>query len=56
MGPRAGLDAVEKRKFLTLSGLEHHPSLVQPVSQSLTGYAIPAPAEISTIENYAQNG
>jgi hypothetical protein len=40
--PRAGLDDVEKRKFLTLLGLSH-PSLVQPVASRYTDYAIPAP-------------
>jgi hypothetical protein len=29
--PRAGVDDVEKRKFLNLPGLELDPSLVQPV-------------------------
>jgi hypothetical protein len=30
--PRAGLDDVEKRKFLTLPVLELNPSTVQPVA------------------------
>jgi hypothetical protein len=29
VGPRAGLDDVKKRKFLTLPGLELRPSLVR---------------------------
>jgi hypothetical protein len=36
--PKAGLDDVEKRKFLTLPGLE----LIQPVASGYTDYAIPA--------------
>jgi hypothetical protein len=42
VGPRAGLDITEKRKFLTLPGLEL-PSAVQPVASRYTDYAIPAP-------------
>jgi hypothetical protein len=41
VGPRASLD-VEKRKFLTLPGLELDPSVVQPVASRYTDYAIPA--------------
>jgi hypothetical protein len=40
--PRAGLDDVEKRKFLILPGLELRPSVVQPVASSYTDCAIPA--------------
>jgi hypothetical protein len=39
---RAGLDDMEKRKFLTLPGLELDTSLVQPVASLYTYYAIPA--------------
>jgi hypothetical protein len=35
VGPRAGLDAVEKRKFLTLPGLELRPLCRPARSQSL---------------------
>jgi hypothetical protein len=35
VGPRAGLDAVEKRKFLTLPGLELRPFRRSARSQSL---------------------
>jgi hypothetical protein len=35
---RAGVDDLEKRKFLTLPGLE-----LQPVASRYTDYAIPAP-------------
>jgi hypothetical protein len=41
VNPRAGLDDVEKRKFLTLSGLELR-SHGRPASR-YTDYAIPAP-------------
>jgi hypothetical protein len=41
VGPRAGLD-VEKRKFLTLPGLEFRPLVVQPVASRYTDYSIPA--------------
>jgi hypothetical protein len=37
VGPRAGLDDVEKRKFLYLPGLE-----LQPVASRYTDCAIPA--------------
>jgi hypothetical protein len=40
---RAGLDDLEKRKFLTLPGIESDPSVVQPVASRYTDYAIPAP-------------
>jgi hypothetical protein len=43
VGPRAGLDDVEKRRFLSLPGLELRPSVVQPVASRYTDYAIPAP-------------
>jgi hypothetical protein len=42
VGPRAGLDYVKKRKFLTLPELELRPFL-QPVTSRYTDYAIPAP-------------
>jgi hypothetical protein len=38
VGPRAGLDYEEKRKFLTLPGLE-----LQPVASRYTDYATLAP-------------
>jgi hypothetical protein len=37
--PRAGLDDMEKRKFLTLPGLNH--SVNQSVASHYTDYAIP---------------
>jgi hypothetical protein len=53
VGPRAGLDDVEKRKFLTLLGLELRPLGRPACSQSLTDYAIPAPPYIFIyIQNY----
>jgi hypothetical protein len=36
VGPKAGLDDVETRKFLTLLGLELRPSVVQPVAITTT--------------------
>jgi hypothetical protein len=42
VGPRASLDDVEKRKFLTLPGLNSDPFVVQPVASRYTDYAIPA--------------
>jgi hypothetical protein len=42
VGLRAGLDAAEKRKFLTLPGLELRPSIVQLVAPRYTDCAIPA--------------
>jgi hypothetical protein len=37
--PRGGLDDMEKRKFLTLPGLNSDPSVVQPVASRYTDYA-----------------
>jgi hypothetical protein len=52
---RAGLDDEEKRKFLTLQGLEPHPSVVQPVASRYTDYAIPAPIlHLNSLENMAK--
>jgi hypothetical protein len=42
MGPRAGLNHMEKRKFLTLLGLELDSSVVQPIASRYTDCAIPA--------------
>jgi hypothetical protein len=36
VGPRAGLDDVEKRKYLTIPGLELRHSAVQPVASRFT--------------------
>jgi hypothetical protein len=44
MIPRAGLDDVEERKFLTLSGLKLQPLAVQLVGSRFTDYAIPTPS------------
>jgi hypothetical protein len=46
--PRAGLDDVEKRKFLTLPGFELHLSGVQPVTSRYTDCATPAPSLAET--------
>jgi hypothetical protein len=40
--PTAGLDKVEKRKFLILLWLELRPPVVQPVASRYTDCAIPA--------------
>jgi hypothetical protein len=40
--PRAGLDDVENRKFLTLPGLELDRSAVQPIASRYIDWAIPA--------------
>jgi hypothetical protein len=42
MGPRAGLDDVEKRKFFTSRDSISDPSVVQPVASRYIDYAIPA--------------
>jgi hypothetical protein len=42
-GSRAGLDNVEKRKFLTLAGFEFQPPVVQPAASRYSDDAIPAP-------------
>jgi hypothetical protein len=47
--PRAGLDSLKKRKFLTLSGLELRPLGRSARSSRYTDYAIPAPAEVSVV-------
>jgi hypothetical protein len=39
-GPRAGLDDVEKRKFLALRDSNSDPSVVQPVASRYTEYAV----------------
>jgi hypothetical protein len=39
---KAGLDEIEKWKFLTLPGLASDPSVVQPLASRYTDYAIPA--------------
>jgi hypothetical protein len=35
-GPRAGLDGVKNRKFLTLPGVELQPSVLQPAASPYT--------------------
>jgi hypothetical protein len=40
---RDDLDDLEKRKFLTLPGLEVRSLVRQPVGSRYTNYAIPAP-------------
>jgi hypothetical protein len=43
VGPRTSLVGVEKRKFLTLQGLELKSRASQPVASRYTDYAVPAP-------------
>jgi hypothetical protein len=43
MDPRAGLDEVEKRKFLHHWDSNSDPLVVQPVASRYTDYAIPTP-------------
>jgi hypothetical protein len=43
MGHRAGLDDMEKGKFLTLLGLELDPSVIQPIVSHYTDWAISSP-------------
>jgi hypothetical protein len=47
MDPRAGLDDLEKRKFLTLPGLELNPLVVQPIASRSIDYAVPAPRKFA---------
>jgi hypothetical protein len=49
VGPRAGLDDVERRKFLTLPGFELDPLVVQPVASRYTDCAIPALEILRTV-------
>jgi hypothetical protein len=46
VGSRAGLDDVEKRKFLSLPGLDSDPSVVQPVTIRYTDCGLPAPIRL----------
>jgi hypothetical protein len=43
VGPRAGVDDVEKRKFFTPQDLNSGSSVVQPISSRCTDYSVPAP-------------
>jgi hypothetical protein len=51
--PRADLDDVEKRKFLTQPGLSDL-SVVQAVASRYTDYAIPAPFESMVNINHSK--
>jgi hypothetical protein len=51
---RAGLDNVEKRKFLTLPGLKLRLSVTQPVASHYTDYATPAPTAITVFRLNAE--
>jgi hypothetical protein len=43
VGPRTGMDDMEKRKFLLLPGLELRPLDIQPIASRYTDCAIPDP-------------
>jgi hypothetical protein len=43
MGPRTGLEDVERRKILLLPGLELDHSAIQPVASRYIDCAVPAP-------------
>jgi hypothetical protein len=43
VGPRAGLEYMESKKFLVLPDSNSDPSVVQPVANRYTNYTIPAP-------------
>jgi hypothetical protein len=53
--PRVGLDDVEKRKFLTLPGLELDLLVVQPVPSRYTDYAIPVNFNYNRISKNVTN-
>jgi hypothetical protein len=54
--PRAGLDDMEKWKFLTLPGLELPlPLVVQPVASRYTDWAIPAPSSYEELTKILPN-
>jgi hypothetical protein len=55
MGPRAGLDDVEKGKFLTVPELKLDPLVVQNVASRYTYCAIPAPRLIVDTLNTSNN-
>jgi hypothetical protein len=48
VGPRAGLDDMERRQFLTLPGHNSEPSVVEPVASRYTDCVIPAPKQSCT--------
>jgi hypothetical protein len=56
--PRAGLDDMEKRKFLPYRDSNSDPSIVQPVGSRYNDYAIPAhlrDVDKGKIENIVSN-
>jgi hypothetical protein len=44
MGPRAGLDDVEKKKILPTPVFEPNPLIIQPVASRYTDCTIPDPS------------
>jgi hypothetical protein len=57
VGPRAGLDDVEKRKFLTLQGLKLRPlGRLAHIASRYTDYAIPALySQLSSVQFYVSH-
>jgi hypothetical protein len=53
--PRAGLDDVEKSKFLTPPGLELRPLGRPPVASRYTDWAIPAPLDYMPVPGTARS-
>jgi hypothetical protein len=52
VGPRAGLENVEKRKFLTFRDSNSDPSVTQPVASRYTTYTLPAHSGSHSIWKY----
>jgi hypothetical protein len=50
MGRRAGLDDMEKRKFLPYPDSNSDPSVVQPVASPYTDYTIPASDNLNNMK------
>jgi hypothetical protein len=50
VGPRASLDVVEKRKFLTLPGLKLPPLALQYIASHCTDCAIPSPYHLGIVD------
>jgi hypothetical protein len=48
VGPRTGHNEVEKRKFLTLPGLELNPPVIPPIASRYTDYTVLAPKDLYT--------
>jgi hypothetical protein len=56
VGPRTSLINMEKRKFLTLPGLELRPLRCQPIASRYTDWTIPAPnVRYITVFNFSNS-